>query len=121
MKKMMMLLFIGIIALSGLCSTVANRSSTTEVYDLIIITSESFSTELQPLAEHKEQHGIVTKIVTLDEIYDNTYFEVEGRDNQEIIKHFIRNAKESWDIMYVVLVGNSSSLNVKCLFFSCLQ
>jgi len=113
MKKMMMLLFIGVIALSGFCSTVANRSSTTEVYDLIIITSESFSTELQPLAEHKEQHGIVTKIVTLDEIYDNTYFEVEGRDNQEIIKHFIRNAKESWDIMYVILVGNPSHIPVR--------
>ena len=113
MKKMMMLLFIGVIALSGFCSTVANRSSTTEVYDLIIITSESFSTELQPLAEHKEQHGIVTKIVTLDEIYDNTYFEVKGRDNQEIIKHFIRNAKESWDIMYVILVGNPSHIPVR--------
>ena len=113
MKKMMMALFIGFITLYSFGATVANQSTTAEAYDFIIITPECFSPELQPLVEHKEHYGIVTKVVTLDEIYSGVYFEVEGRDNPEIIKYFIRNAKDTWDITYVLLVGNSSHIPVR--------
>jgi len=74
-------------------------------YDLLIISPDSWKDELQPLKEHKEQHGIKTIIVGLDEIYSGKYFAAEGRDDAEKIKYFIKNAIEEWGIEYVMLVG----------------
>jgi len=82
-------------------------------YDLVIIAPSEFSDELQPLVEHKESHNITTKIVTLDEIYGGNYFSSQGRDEQEMIKYFIKNAIEQWGIKYVLLVGNSEELPVR--------
>ena len=47
----------------------------------------------------------MTKLVTLNEIYQSVYFPVEGRDCAEEIKYFIKNAVEEWGIKYVLLVG----------------
>ena len=74
-------------------------------YDMIILTPKYFSDDLQLLTEYKERYGIATKLVTLNDIYDGTYFEVQGRDKQEKIKFFIKSAIEEWDIQYVLLVG----------------
>ena len=74
-------------------------------YELIIITPKDFSIELQSLKNHKEQHGISTIIVTLEEIFDSTYFPLEGRDDAERIKYFLKNAKDNWNISYVLLIG----------------
>jgi len=82
-------------------------------YDFVIITPSDFSRELQPLVPHKESHGIKTKIVTLDEIYNGKYFSVEGRDDPEKIKYFIKNATEDWGIKYVLLVGNRDQMPVR--------
>jgi hypothetical protein len=75
-------------------------------YDFIIITPADFSNELQPLLAHKEQHKIVTKIVTLDDIYNSVYFPLQGRDDPEKIKYFIKNAYDTWEIKYVLLLGS---------------
>ena len=83
-------------------------SYTYETYDLIIITPWFFVEDLQPLADHKESHDITTKIVSLDDIYDGLYFNVQGRDDSEKIKYFIMNAIENWDVKYVLLVGNKA-------------
>ncbi|VVB60513.1 Peptidase family C25 [uncultured archaeon] len=72
-----------------------------------------FSNELQPLVTHKEQHDIVTRIVTLDDIYGGIYFSAQGRDDAEKIKYFIKNAKEQWNISYVMLVGGKEELPVR--------
>ncbi|HHF55470.1 MAG TPA: hypothetical protein ENL42_00960, partial [Thermoplasmatales archaeon] len=77
---------------------------TKDEYDLLIIAPDSWMDELQPLKEHKEQHGIKTIIVGLDEIYSGKYFAAEGRDDAEKIKYFIKNAIEEWGIEYVMLV-----------------
>ncbi|MGC9308992.1 MAG: C25 family cysteine peptidase, partial [Thermoplasmatota archaeon] len=45
-------------------------------------------------------------MVTLDEIYGSSYFEVQGRDDAEKVKYFIRDAIENWGITYVMLVGD---------------
>jgi hypothetical protein len=82
-------------------------------YELIIITPSSFTEELQVLADHKEIHGITTKIITLDEIYSGTYFPTTGRDDPEKIKYFIKNTKENWDTKYVMLVGGKSIMPVR--------
>ena len=76
-----------------------------DVYDLLIISPSEFSDALQALVEHKENHGIKTKLVTLNEIYGGTYFATQGRDDAEKIKYFIKDAIEEWGIKYVLLVG----------------
>ncbi len=76
-----------------------------EAYDLLVVSPAVWTDELQPLAEHKEQHGIATKIVTLDDIYSEAYFKPTGRDNAEQIKYFLKNALDSWNVTYVMLVG----------------
>ncbi|ENO12466.1 Peptidase family C25 [Thermoplasmatales archaeon SCGC AB-539-C06] len=75
--------------------------------DLIILAPSEFSSMLNALVAHKIGRGISSKLITLDEIYDSSYFPVNGRDNQEKIKYFIKSAIESWDIKNVLLVGGS--------------
>ena len=71
-------------------------------YDLLIITPSEFSSNLQPLLQHKNNMGMKTVMVTLDEIYSGNTI---GRDDQETIKLYIKQAKENWGITYVMLVG----------------
>ncbi|RLF58356.1 MAG: peptidase C25 [Thermoplasmata archaeon] len=78
---------------------------TNDAYDMVIIAPSAFSDTLQPLVDRKEQYGIATKLVTLDEIYDGAYFPVQGRDDAEKVKYFIKDAIEEWGIQYVMLVG----------------
>ncbi len=76
-----------------------------DVYDLLIVAPSEFSDALQPLVNHKETYGVATKLVTLSEIYGGTYFTVNGRDDAEKVKYFIKDAVEQWGIKYVLLVG----------------
>ena len=78
----------------------------TSDYDLVIIAPASFSSELQPLVEHKNNHGVRTFIKTTEEIYA----EYEGTDEPEQIKYFIKDAIEQWGIKYVLLVGGLKSV-----------
>jgi hypothetical protein len=77
-----------------------------DAYDMIIICPDSYAPLLDPLVNHKNSHGIQTKIITLGNIYSETYFPVQGRDNPEKIKYFIKDAKEAWNITYVLLFGS---------------
>ena len=51
-------------------------------YNLLILCPSDFSDELDDLVFHKNDMGVLTKVVTLDEIYDGAFFSVEGRDDQ---------------------------------------
>ena len=77
-------------------------------YNLLIITISDFKKLLQPLVTHKEKMGVKTKLVTLQEIK-----EYDGRDTQEQIKYFIKNAIEEWGIKYVLLVGGIKGQSTK--------
>jgi len=70
-------------------------------YDLVIIAPKTFSRTLQPLIKHKNNHNLETILKTTEEIYA----EYEGRDKPEQIKYFIKDALETWNINYVLLVG----------------
>jgi peptidase C25-like protein len=72
---------------------------------LLIISPMEFVDVLEPFVEHKQSKGISTKLVSLESIYDSTYFPVQGRDDAEKVKYFIKNAYEEWNIKYVLLVG----------------
>jgi hypothetical protein len=88
-------------------------SSFTDAFDMVVICYDNYAALLQPLVAHKNSHGIQTKLVTIKDIVDGTYFPVEGRDVQEKIKYFIKNAKESWNITYVMLVGNYDQVPIR--------
>lgn len=74
-------------------------------YDLIILTPAKFLPALTPLADHKNDRDVSTKIVTLNNIYSGLYFATEGRDNPEKVKYFIKNAIEQWNTKNVLLIG----------------
>jgi len=103
MNKIGIIFFIGILFLFNLnsISSSIEFTSSSSNYDMIIITSEKFVSNIQPLAEHKNSYGINTLIKNVEEIYE----EYEGRDKAEQIKYFIKDALDQWDIDYVLLVG----------------
>ena len=70
-----------------------------ETYELIVIGPDEFSDEIAPLITHKNGRGISSKFVGLNEVYGGT-----GRDNQEKIKYYIKDAIENWETSYVLLV-----------------
>ncbi|PNX47930.1 MAG: peptidase C25, partial [Thermoplasmata archaeon M9B1D] len=70
-------------------------------YDMLIITDEAFVSQLQPLVDHKNDHGLKTILETVQTIY-TAY---GGRDNAEDIKLRIKDAVEEWGIHYVLLAG----------------
>lgn len=71
-------------------------------YDLLIIAPSEFSSTLQPLVDHKNNHNLNTVLVTLEQIYTE---QTGGRDDQENIKLYIKEAVEEMGITYVLLVG----------------
>jgi hypothetical protein len=77
------------------------------VYDLVIIAPEKFKSELQKLVTHKESKGVATLLKTTEEIYNGGY---TGVDKPEKIKYFIKDALETYNMTYVLLVGGLNSL-----------
>jgi len=74
------------------------------IYKLLIISPDKFEKDLQPLVTHKNEVGISTKLINLTDLYDQMY--LQGRDEAEKIKYFIKTAIEEWEIKYVLLVGD---------------
>jgi len=85
------------------------QTSPLEDYQLVVIGPAGYSAQIDPLITHKIGRGITSKFVSLDDIYAGTYFPVTGRDNQEKIKYFIKNAIESWLTGNILLVGGAGS------------
>lgn len=81
---------------------VPTQIKTEDEQDLLIIYPEIFADETQPLIDHKNNFGIRTYGKTLEEIY--TEF-TNGRNKQENIKLYIKDAIETKGITYVILMG----------------
>ena len=73
-----------------------------DLFDLIIISPEEFSSTLLPLIDHKNNHNVRTTLQTVETIYEK----YPGRDNQEKIKYFIKDAIEKLNVSYVMIVGS---------------
>jgi len=86
------------------------QTSYRDNYQFVVIGPSDFSGQIAPLITHKISRNITSKFVSLTDIYSGTYFPVTGRDNQEKIKYFIKNAVESWGTVSVLLVGGISML-----------
>jgi len=77
-----------------------------EEYDLVIIAPRKFSRILNKFVDHKNEIGIKTFLKTTEDIYK----QFNGVDKPEQIKYFIKNAIETNNITYVLLVGGLKSL-----------
>jgi len=75
-------------------------------YDLVIIAPKQFSRILNKLVDHKNKIGTKTFLKTTEDIYD----QYNGVDKPEQIKYFIKDAIETNNITYVLLVGGLKSL-----------
>jgi hypothetical protein len=82
-------------------------------FQLVMIGPSEYSEQVVPLIIHKTGRGITSKFVSLDDIYGGTYFPATGRDNQEKIKYFIKNAIENWGTGNIILIGGSSIVPVR--------
>jgi hypothetical protein len=76
---------------------------------LLVIAPSEFSSALQPLIDHKNQHGIATTLQTTENIYA-TY---QGRDQAEKIKYAIADAVETQGMANVLLVGDVYKLPIR--------
>ena len=77
------------------------EQSNLDEYDMVIISPDSFSSALQPLIDHKNDHNVKTYLKTVEDIYR----EYDGFDEAEQIKFFIKDAFDTQQITYVLLVG----------------
>lgn len=75
---------------------------TDEDVDYAIITVREFIPYANRIAEWRTSHGIKTKVVPIDEIYDNFSF---GYPHPDAIRRFIRYAYNNWGLCYVYLFG----------------
>ena len=105
MKKILPLLVVGILVLSGLGAVAVSESPVIfgDTYDFLIIAPEQFQSPLQPLVDHKNNLDppVRTILTNLEDIPDYP----EGVDEQEDIKYYIKESIETWGITYVLLVG----------------
>jgi hypothetical protein len=78
----------------------------TAEYDMVIITPTIFESELERLVTHKNNFGVQTMVKTTEDIYA----EYPGVDEPEQIKYFIKDAKETYGITYVLLFGGLKTI-----------
>jgi hypothetical protein len=74
-------------------------------YDMVIIAPASFEAKLQPLIDHKNSKGVATTFKSVEDILT----EYTGFDQPEQVKYFIKDAYDTWNITYVLLVGGLKS------------
>jgi hypothetical protein len=88
---------------------IETHSPETGEYDMVLIAPARFSSQLQPLITHKNDHGITTFLKTTEDIY-NQY---PGRDQPEQIKYFIEDALKTMGISYVLLIGSVNNVPMR--------
>lgn len=106
MKKILIISIIGILILSGIgaggfSQKAISSTMNADEYDMVIIAPNAFSSQVQPLIDHKNDHGVQTFLKTTEDIYS----EFQGRDDSEKIKYFIKSFLENNSIKYVLLLG----------------
>jgi hypothetical protein len=77
---------------------------------MVVIAPASFESTLQPLIDFKNGKGIATTFKSMESILS----EYTGFDQPEQVKYFIKDAYDTWNITYVLLVGGlKSHINAK--------
>jgi len=115
MKKILTVLAIGVVLVAGLNASAYSITETTSVskrvtdYDLVIIAPDTFSDIIQPLITHKNSHGVVTFLKTIEEIYSD----YQGSDQVEQIKYFIKDAFDNYTVSYVLFIGDIHHIPIR--------
>jgi len=81
------------------------QPKTMSTYDMVVIAPAAFQTNLQPLIDAKNTHGLKTTFKSMEDILS----EYTGYDQPEQMKYFIKYAYDTWGITYVLLVGGLKS------------
>ena len=116
LMKISTILIISLFVISPIVSTnqkikASSPSLNTTYYQFLIITPKEFLPLLQPLVNHKIDMGMTTKLVSLEDVYDQMFW--HGRDESEQIKYFIKTAIETWQTEYVLLVGDFRKMPIR--------
>ena len=85
------------------------KISSSNEYDMVIISRNFYRSAIQTLINHKNSHGVKTFFKDVNEIY-NGY---PGRDHAEKIKYFIKDAIETKGISYVLMVGHFTQVPMR--------
>ena len=115
MRTIITFSFIGILIVSAVGGSAYSikktntLSTNTDENDMVIIAPDKFSANIQPLITHKNNYGIRTFMKTVEEIYS----EYPGRDSAEQIKYFIKDTLETFNISYVLLVGDIDKVPIR--------
>jgi hypothetical protein len=78
-------------------------------YDLLILAPNAFLNTLKPLKDHKNQTGIATAMLGLDEIYRD----FPGRDGAEKVKNCLVCYRRKNGIRFAMLVGDCDKFPVR--------
>jgi len=76
--------------------------------DYLLLAPQAFLAAAQPLLHRREGEGLVTKAVSLEEVYEQFG---HGEVSPEAIKEFLEYAYQSWSrpsVRYVLLLGDAS-------------
>jgi hypothetical protein len=79
-----------------------SSSNSNDECDMVIIAPSSFSETLQPLVDHKNSNNLQTIVKTKEEILGS----YPGRDDPEQIKYFIKEAIDTMNAKYILLIGD---------------
>ncbi|MDO8948069.1 MAG: C25 family cysteine peptidase [Desulfocapsaceae bacterium] len=76
---------------------------------LFVITPSLFAPALDSLRVHKEKHGMLTTVITLEKVYQD----YSGSDEAEKVKRCIHQRVHEQGIRYVLLMGDSDVFPVR--------
>ena len=78
-------------------------------FDLLIISPQEFEGALVPLKDHKDRTGISTRIISLEDVFE----QFPAKDQPESVKACIDYYKKNKGISYVMLVGDGDEFPVR--------
>ncbi len=104
----------GIYYISTLIPKKIGIGSNQDSVDYLIITADSLVSYVEPLAIWKQQKGLTTAIVTVEEITQN----FDGEDDQDSIRNCINSFHEEKDTSWVLLAGNKEYVPTRLIKFN---
>lgn len=96
-------------------TAISGSSSSLEVVEYLVVTSNALMEYFNPLITWKIKKGIRSKILSLEEIYAN----YSGANNQLKIKNCLRDYYENYQLKWVLLGGDNTVVPVQGCYGSC--
>jgi len=85
-----------------------------ETYDVLVLVPDEWVNETNRYKVHKEAMGWRIKVVSLDNVYDDSIFNTsDGRDDPERIKYFIKQAIENWTVEHLLVIGDHDKFPIR--------